>query len=489
MNRVRAVAGAPRRRAAVVGGGIGGLTAAGLLARAGLEVTLFDAQAQLGGKAQRVARDGTRLDAGPTLLTMPDVIRGTFAALEANDLLPPLHELALQCAYRFADGRRFHAWRDLDRMAAEAAALDPAEEAGLRNFYREAAALWRAAGEPYLEAPYDGFPGFMWRVARRGPLAVLRGLRMGTLSELAARHLRTAALRQFAGRFATYVGAAPDEVSAAFALIPHLELAEGVWHPAGGMASLVDALAAAIRRLGVRVVTGTRAQWTARGRTFLVGPAGAAIEVDTVVLNADPLGETASDPLALSGYVLLLDLPRRLDLPHHVVWFSPDYAREFAQLRAGEPADTPTVYACHPVATDAAMAPPGRSGLFLMVNAPPLPAGSASRSAHERWPHAERVRRQCLERLEAEFPGIAREARVIGERTPADFAREGAPRGSLYGFLPRGRFGPFRRPRMRGRPPGVFHAGGGTHPGGGVPMVMLSGRYAAAMALEFLEAR
>lgn len=488
MTRVDTLPAAARYRAAVVGGGIGGLTAAGMLARAGLEVTLFDAQAQLGGKAQRVEGEGVRLDAGPTLLTMPGVIRGTFAALEASDLLPPLHELPLQCAYRFADGRRFHAWRDLERTADEAAALDPAEGGGLRNFYREAALLWHAAGEPYLEAPYEGFAGFMWRVARRGPRAVLRGLRMGTLAELAARHFRTPALRQFVGRFATYVGAAPHEVSAAFALIPHLERAEGVWHPAGGMAALVDALAAAVRRLGVRVVSDTRAHWTVRGRTFLVGPPGAPIEVDTVVVNADPLGETASDPLALSGYVLLLAAPRRLELPHHVVWFSPDYDREFAQLRAGVPADAPTVYACHPVATDAAMASSGRSGIFLMVNAPPL-AVQATGSADGPWPHAERVRRQCLERLDAEVPGIAREAIVLGERTPVDFARAGAPRGSLYGFLPRGRFGPFRRPRMRGRSPGLFHAGGGTHPGGGVPMVMLSGRYAATMALAYLGSR
>jgi phytoene dehydrogenase-like protein len=81
------------------------------------------------------------------------------------------------------------------------------------------------------------------------------------------------------------------------------------------------------------------------------------------------------------------------------------------------------------------------------------------------------------------MPGVAREAVVLGERTPADFAREGAPRGSLYGFLPRGRFGPFRRPRMRGAAPGLFYAGGGTHPGGGVPMVLRSGRFAADMAL------
>ena len=490
MSRWRRPLSTRRRRAAVVGGGIGGLTAAGFLAHAGLAVTLFEAQDEVGGKARGICRDGLRLDLGPTLLALPEVVHETFAALGAADLLPPLHELELQCAYRFADGGGFHARRDLARMADEAAALHPADRQGLQAFYAEAEALWRAAGEPYLEAPFEGLGGFMLRVARRGPRAVWRGVRMGTLAALAARHLRAPGLRQFVGRFATYVGAAPDEVSAAFALIPHLERASGVWHPQGGMSALVDALRRAIVRLGVRVVCGTRAGWAARGGALVVGPPGAAdVEVDAVVVNADPLGQDPPGPLALSGYVLALEVPRRLELPHHLVWFSSDYRREFAQLRAGMPAREPTIYACHPVATDPSMAPAGRSGVYLMVNAPPLPHDGPAGPRDGPWPHAAQVREQCLQRLDAEQPGIARDAIVHAERTPVDFAREGAPRGSLYGFLPRGRFGPFRRPRMRSGLPGVFYAGGGTHPGGGVPMVMLSGRYAAQMALRYLEGR
>ncbi len=467
-----------RRRVAVVGGGFGGLAAAGMLAHAGAAVTLFEAGSTLGGKAQRLRGDGVVLDTGPTLLTMPGVVRDTFDALGASDLMPALHALPEQCTYRFADGRRFVATQALEPMIESAAALEPADGAGLRAFYASAAALHRAAGEPYLEAPFEGLAGFMRRVARRGAGAVTTGLGMGTLAGLAARHLRSPALRQFAGRFATYVGASPWQVSAAFALIPHLERTEGVHHVAGGVGALVDAFATALGRLGVMLCLDARAVWRPRGAGFLVGPPGREIEADAVVVNADPLGDAAREPLALSGYVLLLGVPRRLGLPHHSVLFSADYAAEFRQLFAGQPADDPTVYVCHPAATDPSMAAARRSGLYVMVNAPTL------RAPCETWPHAARVRAQCLQRLEAVAPAAARDAVVLGERTPADFARQGAPRGSLYGFLPRGRFGPFRRPRMRGPTPGLFHAGGGTHPGGGVPMVLLSGRFAAAMALQ-----
>jgi phytoene dehydrogenase-like protein len=76
--------------------------------------------------------------------------------------------------------------------------------------------------------------------------------------------------------------------------------------------------------------------------------------------------------------------------------------------------------------------------------------------------------------------------RGVGQRTPVDLAALGAPGGSIYGFLPHGKFGPFRRPRIRGNTPGLFFAGGGTHPGGGVPLVMLSGSFAAEMASAHL---
>jgi hypothetical protein len=187
------------RRVAVIGGGIGGLTAAGLLASGGIPVTLFEAGQRLGGKAATFEADGLRLDLGPTLLTMPSVVRDTFARIGATDLLPPIVPLALQCEYRFASGMRYRAWSELARSVEEASAFGVHEAGGLRRFYADANALWRVAGEPYLEAPFDGLGGFLARVGRRGLSAALRGLRMGTLAQLAARHFRSHEMRQFVG--------------------------------------------------------------------------------------------------------------------------------------------------------------------------------------------------------------------------------------------------------------------------------------------------
>jgi phytoene dehydrogenase-like protein len=123
-----------------------------------------------------------------------------------------------------------------------------------------------------------------------------------------------------------------------------------------------------------------------------------------------------------------------------------------------------------------------------MVNAPALPreSGAAERAAAAWELQAGRVKAQMFEKLLAHYPELRGRMRVVGQRTPVDLAALGAPGGSIYGFLPHGKFGPFRRPRIRGGTPGLFFAGGGTHPGGGVPLVMLSGRFAAEMVSEHL---
>ena len=467
---------------AVMGGGIGGLVAAGLLARAGSRVVLYEQESRLGGKAQQIQVRDTVLDTGPTLLTLPALVRETFAALGAEDLLPRFVRLSQQCQYRWEDGSGFVAHADLaeTRDSAEALAID--EGRGVESFYAAAAAIHRAAGEPYLEAPFDGVAGFLGRVARRGPSAVLQGLRMTTLHALAARHFRDPRLQQFVGRFATYTGASPYRASAAFALIPHLERVEGVHHVEGGTGALVTALEAAARRLEVEIRLGTRGTWRRAGGSWLAGPAGDEAPVDAVVVNADPLGANgiSGEPLAMSGYVLLLDAPVRSCLPHHSVLFSRDYRREFDEIFSGRVPAEPTVYVCHPAASDPGMAASGTSGLFVMANVPAM--GEAF------LPHTEALRARCVAAIEALDPSLCGRLRLLAERTPVDFQRQGAPGGSLYGFLPHGRFGPFRRPRSHAAP-GLVYAGGGTHPGGGVPMVMLSGRFAAMQVAADLEAR
>lgn len=460
---------------AVIGGGLGGLAAAGELQRAGCKVILYEATHHLGGKARRMHFGDVVLDTGPTLLTMPHVVRDTFERLGAVALLPPLHELTRQCTYWWPDGKTFEVHRELGHCIHQAQQFGPQEGDALRQFYEEAANIYTAVGEPYLEAPYRGPWDLLLRTTRRGPKAVWTGLQLGTLHQLARRHFRSPHLQQFAGRFATYAGASPFAASAAFALIAHVERAQGVFHPQGGMGALAEALGRAVENTGVQIHTGVAASWRHRGSELLAGPVGDERPVDAVVVNADPLAKRAPRTLSLSGYVALFEANQHLSLPHHGVLFSRDEHTEFKQLFSGEQPTDGTLYFCHPGATDARMIGPNRSGLYVMLNAPAGTDGWEERRFQ--------LRQWALARLRDVFPALSTAQLTLrAELTPHDFSRWGAPGGSLYGFLPHGRLGPFLRPKQRG-PRGVFFAGGGTHPGGGVPMVMLSGRYAAQEVL------
>jgi phytoene desaturase len=472
------------KRVAVIGGGIGGLTAAGVLARKGHQVTLFEATDSLGGKAGTVSLNGLTFDTGPTVMTMPDTVRATFAELGAEDLMPRLERVELQTRYRWADGKTFDCWESLERARESAERLEAHGARSLQAFFREAEVVYRAAGQPYLEAPYETMMGFMARAARNGLSTLVTGLKLATLDGLARKHFTGTHLQQFVGRFATYAGASPYEANAAFAMIAHIERAFGVHHAVGGLGGIVQGLVTAARRNGVELVLGRRVTHQARGTEFIVDERA----FDAVIVNADPLQHQGQQdqPLTMSGYVVMFDANARLSLPHHTILFSSDYGREFAELSQGRVADELTIHLCHPAATDPTMAPVGRSGLYAMVNVPPMPAGEEAR-----WPeHAVRLEAFIRERSKALVPAL-REVTLttVAQRTPVDLANKGAPRGSIYGFLPHGRFGPFKRPAIRGAVPGLFYAGGGTHPGGGVPLVMLSGRFAAGLTSAHLGGR
>lgn len=464
------------RRIGIIGGGLAGLAAAAILARRGHAVHLFERTERVGGKANTVVVDGIVLDTGPTLLTLPVTI--TSVLEDAGAAVPKWLPLETQCSYRFADGRGFEAYADVDRTAASVAAFASEDEAGLRSFYAAAATLYDAAGKPYLDAPFEGYVAYARRsLGTIRPKLALQLLTQ-TLADLASQHFRTAAMQSFAGRFATYVGTSPFLASPALAMIAHVERAFGVHHVVGGMRTIAESLAAAALANGAKL--STNADVVHRGG-LVIGPRGTVDgeRFDAVIVNEDPRARDGVErELALSGYVLLLASDVRLTLPHHRVIFARDYRAEFDEIMNGEPPTDPTIYLCHPVATDPSAAPVGASGLYAMINMPPRAPYTPEELAV--------VKERVLARIYAAEPALKGHLRIIGERTPNDFLALGAPGGSIYGHLEKGAFGPFRRPRMRGRPEGLFYAGGGTHPGGGVPMVLSSGRFAANMVSEHL---
>ena len=467
-------------RIAVVGAGVGGLACAIRLAHAGHAVTVFEAGPAAGGKCGRVSVDGFTWDSGPSLLTMPWVLERLFADT-GTALASELELLRVEpvTRYSFADGSSVEISADLPRALAALEAWSPGTGAEWVRFLGTCAGMWRAS-VPFLAGP----PPWPPRRPRPGdprpdPRDLLRVRPWWTLRQLARAHTRDPRLRMVIERFATYAGADPRRAPAALAVAGYVEHAFGAWHPRGGLYELVKAMVRRLEALGgeLRLNTPVQAIEHRDRRALGVSTAAGLQRADAVVANADARAVTrdlmaAPQPAlrerSLSGLALMLGLRGRTrGLVHHAIAFPADYDAEFDDVFVHRrPVRDPTIYVSASCATDPSEAPPDAENWFVLVNAPAI-------GAHGDWTAAE-------ERL-IDSLGVRDRLLARARRTPADLEREtGAIGGAIYGDAPHGRLGTLRRPgnAVRGTR-GLWLVGGTTHPGGGLPLVMLSGALVA----------
>ncbi|UUR07982.1 1-hydroxycarotenoid 3,4-desaturase CrtD [Sphingomonas glaciei] len=481
----------------VIGAGIGGLASAVLLAARGVSVTLVEKDAHPGGKVRRQEVGGVVIDAGPTVFTCKDVFEALFAEVGAD--------LDQRCAIRRADSLARHAWSEGERLdlfadpkrseqaIGDFAGADAAR--GYRAFAAEAKRIHGILDSSFMRNSRVYPPMLMWRIGlwRLGALRAIRPYE--SLWSALGGHFRDPRLRQLFARYSTYCGSSPFEAPATLMLIAHVE-AQGVWLIEGGLSALAGALAQLAREQGARLRFGEAVSevLVERGRAAGVRLAsGEVIRAASVIANADPaalgsgaLGQDARRAVrpvpasrrSLSAVTWLIKA--RSDgfpLDRHNVFFSPDYQAEFAALKGGRLAASPTAYLC---ALDRPGQPPdGGERVQIIVNAP------ANGDTHPYGPEEiaacgtamlERLRRCGLTLEPAAEPLVT---------TPADFARRfPATGGALYGRASHGWAASFLRQSARTRIPGLYCAGGSTHPGAGVPMAALSGRLAAQTVMR-----
>jgi phytoene desaturase len=477
----------------VVGAGLGGLAAAIRLAAQGRRVTVLEKNERAGGKLNLLREAGYTFDTGPSLLTMPWVIEELFAAAgrSLGDYLT-LEQIEPTCRYRWPDGAHFDAWQRLPQLVQEVARISPGDVPGLFRFLAHTARIYDAVADSFLLRPFDGLAEALTpRLAWNGPrLDALRSVDAAVRS-----FFRSPYLRQLFNRYATYNGSSPYLSPATFNVIAYIELAEGGWYVRGGMYALAEAMLRLAGELGVELRTSAPVAEVEheRGRVRAVRlESGERLPAAQVVVNADPRyaygalvrgqGATAARLARLepscSGFLLFLGVRRVYEqLAHHNIFFSADYPREFAAIfQKGVPAADPTVYVAATCLSDPEHAPPGHMNLFVLVNAPAL--GPRVRWEREAGPYRDLVIAK-LERM-----GLADLGQQIAYEqlwSPADIAaRYNAAGGAIYGLASNNPFSAFLRPPLRARGiGGLYFVGGGTHPGGGIPLVLLSGRAVA----------
>jgi 1-hydroxycarotenoid 3,4-desaturase len=494
-------------RAVVIGAGIAGLVAAVELARRGVTVTVVERAEAPGGKMREVAVDGARLDAGPTVFTMRWVFDEIFAAagtsLASHLRLQPVEVLA---RHAWSRNERLDLFADADRSVEAIAAFSgPAEARRYLDFCARARAVYQSLEGPFIRSSRPsplalvqrfGFAklGDLWRIS---PFATL----WNTLGE----HFHDPRLRQLFGRYATYCGSSPFLAPATLMLVAHVEQ-DGVWLVEGGMHRIAVVLAELAARHGATFRYGADAteiivtQGRAAGVRLVTGGELAA---DAVIVNAD-VAALSSGRLGVAASRAVASTPRSarslsavtwslvartegFPLLRHTVFFSDHYAAEFDDIfrRARLPV-APTVYVCAQDRDDSDGAPPtGPERLLCLVNAPP-PGDTPPFDSTE----IERCADQTFARLEHCGLVVHRRPEATLVTTPAQFERLfPATGGALYGRASHGWRASFSRPGAASRVPGLYLAGGSTHPGPGVPMAALAGRIAAATVFADLTSR
>lgn len=497
-------------RVVVIGAGVGGMVAALRLARAGHNVSVIEQNENVGGKLNVWEPDVPsvgrfRFDTGPHVLTMPWAISELFADL-GEQMADHLDLVRMDpiCRYHFADDVPFNAPADPEAAARAVGQRFPGDEQGFRDLLAYAKNVHDATVAPFLRQDFAqavrGIPTpTQWRqLAQFVKLAPWK-----TLHARINQHLRHDQLRQIFDLYALYNGSSPFQASAIFAVIAWVQWGDGTFYLRGGLRTYADALARLADKGGVTVRLNETVEQicVANGRVTGVkvsGGTASCVGADVVISNADPL-TTFRDLVPLShrppafqddalaklepstsAFVLLLGVRGGYDHLAHFNSFLPKNGdAEFDAIFArGVPADDPVIGVTCQSVTEPGCAPPGHTNLFVMTSPPALGAGfewtPASTAAY-------RERVLCLLETRGNMPCLRE--RIVCEQvwTPETFARRyGAWRGSLYGLSSNGWRSAFLRPPNRAKTiRGLFFVGGGTHPGGGLPLVTLGGKIVA----------
>ncbi len=490
-----------KQNAVVVGSGFGGLAVAIRLQAMGFETTLLEQRARVGGRAYQLLDRGYTFDMGPSLITAPSLLKRLFA-IAGRELESYVSLVPLEPFYRvyFHDGTYIDYTADPERMRAQMARFHKKDAAHYDRFMKATQPIYEAVMQEGLGArPFDTVGKL---------LAFLpRALRLGALqpvSRFARRFFKDFRHHFLYSFHPLFIGGNPFRAPAVYIMIPYLERKEGVWFALGGMYSLVEAMARVFLELGgtIRTSTPVTRIVVKNGHVKGVETAGGFYDAKLVVSNADPgytyqhLVDAAyrrhwSDRriarlhYSMSCFLLYLGVRRTYPkLQHHTLILSPRYRELIRDIFDRKIlASDFSLYLHAPTRTDPSMAPEGGESLYVLAPVPNLLSGVNWKVEAPRY--AERL----LDFLENwGLEGLRTKLEVLHWFTPEDFALQlSTPYGSAFSIEPRLMQTAYFRPHNRSEDvQGLYFVGAGTHPGAGLPGVLLSAEATAyAIAQDY----
>ncbi len=476
-------------KAVVVGAGIGGLATALRLAREGHEVQVFEQSESLGGKLNVFSQNGYRFDAGPSLFTLPALVEELVELSGEPRERFQYHTLDRSCHYFWDDGTQLIAWFDKAKLAEEIKTklgVDP--EPSLKHL-DHSAFLYETTAALFMERSLHRAKSYFSKDVLKALVNVFRLDLTTNMHRANERALNHPKLVQLFDRYATYNGSDPYRAPGVLNIIPHLEHNIGTFLPKGGMYTITQTVAELAQESGVKFHLNAPVSRivTENGRATGVEVNGSVVPADTVVSNADvfttyrhllpqenaPAGVLERER-STSALIFYWGIAQNFPQLHlHNIFFTNDYAHEFALLKEGKAiSDDPTVYINITSKLEPNDAPEGCENWFVMINVP----------AHfdQDWDALiPKARAAILAKLSKVLgmdvePLIATEA-LLEPRTIE--SKTASHRGALYGTASNDRMAAFlRHPNFSSSIKGLYFCGGSVHPGGGIPLCLLSAK-------------
>jgi phytoene desaturase len=478
------------KKAAIVGAGIGGIAASVRLALKGYQVTVYEANDSFGGKMHEFWLGGYRFDAGPSLFTLPHLVDELFtlAGRDPSDyfsytrLNPITH-------YFWPDGSHLKAYADPEEFAREAERRLGVPEQDVREALARSRRLYKGTADTFLKKSLHRAGTYLSPDVLK-TLGCLTDLGLTTtMHEANARKFRDPRFVQLLDRFATYNGSDPYQAPGTLNIIPHLEHNIGAFYPMGGMYAIAASLVKLAEELGVEFRYNEPVEQivTLAGKVMSVKTSQDNYNADVVVSNMDvvptyrrllsdhPAPEkTLQQPRSSSALIYYWGIRKQFrELHLHNIFFSQDYREEFEHIFQRKTiSPDPTVYINITSKMEAADAPVGCENWFVMVNVP--------HHQGQDWQQLIATTRQTVlkklsQMLRTDIESLIEQEQVLDplliEQRTSSFA------GALYGSSSNNLMAAFlRHPNFSTQIEGLYFCGGSVHPGGGVPLCLLSAK-------------
>ncbi|SDJ68835.1 phytoene desaturase family protein [Salimicrobium halophilum] len=484
-----------KQKAVVVGAGLGGMSTAIRLKADGYDVTLLEKNENIGGKLNQRSGKGFTFDTGPSILTMPWVLEQLFESVhrDIHDYIT-IERVEPQWRTFFEDGKQVDVTSDLPTMLEEMSKVTEHPNSSLTSFLSYSQDMYELCMKSFYKYSIADLSDLkkhhtFKELMQMDPLK--------TVAKSTHEHFNNKHLEQLFNFLVMYVGSNPYSSPAILNQLAYVQLGLGIHYVKGGMYKIAEAMGKVMEELKVDVQLETPVSHlvTDGKRVTGVETDRGPIAADLVVSNLEAIptyryldgskkGKKEAKQLekkfepTVSGLVLLLGTDKKFDqLDHHNFFFSEDPEKEFNEIfDKGRPADDPTVYIGVSSRSDDTQAPEGKDNLFVLTHVPPL-----KNKKRKDWDW-ESYRKTVLEKLERMgLDGLEDSIEFEYQFAPEDLeSLYGANGGSIYGIAADKKSnGGFKVPAQSAVYDNLYFAGGSTHPGGGVPMVTLSGQLTA----------